>query len=238
MARRTRVAAAAGVVGAGLVLALTGCSSGSGPVVSRDVEIDDVTAVELAAAGDLTISRGTTPSLTVTAPEGTQDRLVSEVRDGVLVLDARTTIGFHRSGDVHYDLVVTELTEVRVSGAGDVEGTDVTGDELTVRVDGSGDVSLEGVDAATVRASIDGSGEVELAGRSQAGDLDIGGSGSIDAEDLRLTEADVSIDGSGDVDVDVARRLGVAIGGSGTVRYAGDPAITSDIGGSGSVERL
>lgn len=237
MARRSTTAAAAGVIGVGLVLALTGCADAGGPEVTRDVEITDVARVELAGSGDLTVRRGTTPSLSVTASEGTQERLVSEVRDGVLVLDSRSTFGFDRLGDVHYELVVSELAEVVVSGSGDVEAVDVTGDDVEVRLTGAGDVSLEGVDATALRASIDGSGSVDLAGRAGTADLRIGGSGGIDADDLRVDEAEVRIDGSGDVDVDAVQRLTVAIGGSGRVSYPGDPEVTQDIDGSGSVSR-
>jgi hypothetical protein len=236
MARRT-TAAAAGVVGAGLVLGLTGCVGGGGPVVTRDVEIEDVQSVELAASGDLTVRRGDTPSLTVRAPEGTQDRLVSEVRDGVLVLDARGSFGFSDLGDVEYELVIGELQQVVVSGSGDVSGSDVAGDRLRVLISGSGSVEIDGVDADEVQAAIDGSGDVELSGRAASATFGIDGSGDIDAEDLRAAEVDATIGGSGGIAVHAERRLDAAIGGSGSVTYSGDPEVTSQVDGSGDVVR-
>lgn len=236
MARRT-TALAAGVVGAGLVLGLTGCVGGGGPVVSRDVEIDDVSSVELASSGDLTVRRGDTPSLTVRAPEGTQDRLVSEVRDGVLVLDARGSFGFQDLGDVEYELVVGELQQVLISGSGDVTGSDVTGEELRVLISGSGSVEIDGLDADEVAASVDGSGDVDLSGRTATARFGIDGSGGIEAEDLRADEVEASIGGSGSIEVHAARRLDASIGGSGSVTYSGDPEVTSQVDGSGDVTR-
>lgn len=236
MARRT-TALAAGAVGAGLVLGLTGCVGGGGPVVSRDVEIDDVRSVELASSGDLTVRRGDTPSLTVRAPEGTQDRLVSEVRDGVLVLDAHGSFGFQDLGDVEYELVVGELQQVLISGSGDVTGSDVTGDELRVLISGSGSIEIDGVDADEVAASIDGSGDVELSGRTATARFGIDGSGGIEAEDLRADDVEAAIGGSGSIEVHAARRLDASIGGSGSVTYAGDPEVTSQVDGSGDVTR-
>lgn len=236
MARRT-TAAAAGVVGAGLVLGLTGCVGGGGPIVTRDIEIEDVQSVELASSGDLTVRRGDTPSLTVRAPEGTQDRLVSEVRDGVLVLDARGSFGFQDLGDVEYELVVGELQQVVITGSGDVTGTDVAGDRLRVSISGSGSVELAGVDSDEVQAAIDGSGGIELAGRTTSAVLGIDGSGDIDAEDLRAEEVDASIGGSGSIVVHAERRLDASIGGSGSVTYTGDPEVTSQVDGSGDVTR-
>lgn len=236
MARRT-TAAAAGLVGAGLVLGLTGCAGGGGPVVSRDVEVDDVQSVELATSGDLTVRRGDTPSLTVRAPEGTQDRLVSEVRDGVLVLDSTRGFGFQGLGDVEYELVIGELQQVVISGSGDVTGSDVTGDRVRIMVSGSGSVELAGVDADEVQAAIDGSGGIELAGRTTSAAFGIDGSGDIDAEDLRAEEVDTSIGGSGEIAVHAERRLDASIGGSGSVTYSGDPEVSSEVDGSGDVVR-
>ena len=236
MARRT-TAAAAGVVGAGLVLGLTGCVGGGGPTVSRDVEIEDVSSVELASSGDLTVRRGDTPSLTVRAPEGTQDRLVSEVRDGVLVLDARGSFGFQDLRDVEYELVIGELQQVVVSGSGDVTASDVAGATIRVSISGSGSIELDGVDADQVQAAIDGSGGIELSGRAAAAALGIEGSGDIDAEDLRAAEVDATIGGSGSIAVHAERRLAASIGGSGSVTYTGDPEVTSEIDGSGDVTR-
>lgn len=237
MARRT-TAATAGVVGAGLVLALTGCvGGGGGPTVTREVEVEDVTSVELAASGDLTVRRGDTPSLTVRASQGAQDRLVQEVRDGVLVLDARGSFGFQDLGDVEYELVLGELQQVVVSGSGDVTGSDVSGAVLRVSITGSGSVEIDGVDAEQVQAAIDGSGGVELSGRTGSAAFGIEGSGSIDAEDLRADEVDASIGGSGSVEVRAERRLAASIGGSGTVTYTGDPEVTSEVDGSGDVVR-
>ncbi|WP_282947012.1 head GIN domain-containing protein [Cellulomonas endometrii] len=235
MARRA-TAAAAGAVGAGIVLGLTACAGGaSGPVVERQVEIEDVRAVDLASSGDLTVRRGDTPSLTIRASEGTQERLVSEVRDGVLVLDSRSTFGFSRLGDIEYELVIGELEQLVISGSGDVAGSDVTGGQVRVLIEGSGSIELEGVDADELQAAIEGSGDIELTGDAASVDLGIEGSGEIDAEDLRADEADTSIEGSGDISVHAERRLAVAISGSGTVRYTGDPEVSSDVDGSGDV---
>ncbi|HEY0215095.1 MAG TPA: hypothetical protein VGC57_01740, partial [Cellulomonas sp.] len=60
-------AAAATVLAAGLVLTVSGCGGDLGPTQTREVAIDDVASVELATSGDLTVRRGSTPSLTVTA---------------------------------------------------------------------------------------------------------------------------------------------------------------------------
>ncbi len=237
MARRTSTVAGATAVGVLGALGLTGCvMEPAGPAETRDVDITDVHAVELSTSGELTVRRGDSPSLRVTAGSRTHDRLVSEVRDGVLVLDARGGVGA-RTGEIRYELVLGELSDLAVSGSGDVRGHGVTGADLRVLVEGSGDVELGGLDATSVRVSVEGSGDVDLSGSAASVAVGIEGSGDVDLGDLRAQEADVSIEGSGEVDVDVLRRLAVEISGSGTVTYSGDPEVSRQISGSGDVRR-
>ena len=70
--------------------ALTGCAAldvAAGDTTTERRTIEDVSAVTLAAVGDLHISTGAEPSLTITAGDRVIDRITSEVRDGTLVLD-------------------------------------------------------------------------------------------------------------------------------------------------------
>lgn len=238
MARRTTTVAATTALGVLAALALTGCVvESAGPAETREIDIEDVSAVDLGTSGDLTVRRGATPSLTVTAGARTHERLVSEVRDGVLVLDARGSFGVRSAGEIRYELVVPELSDLAVSGSGDVTADDVTGDDLRVLIEGSGDVEITRVDATGVRVSVEGSGDVELSGRAGSVGVGIEGSGNVDLGDLRVQEADVSIEGSGEVDLDVRERLAVSISGSGTVTYSGDPEVTQQVEGSGDVRR-
>lgn len=226
------------MIGMLAALALTGCAVESGgPTETRQIDIEDVTAVDLSTSGELTVRRGETPSLTVTAGERTQDRLVSKVRDGILVLSSEKSLGFRVNDTIRYELVVTELHDIAVSGSGDVTASDITGDDLRVLVEGSGDVQLAGVDAEEVRVSVQGSGDVELSGRARSARVSIEGSGNVDLERLSADDADVIIEGSGEVDLDVHDRLTVSIRGSGTVTYSGDPTVSQEISGSGEIQR-
>ncbi|MFB9954966.1 head GIN domain-containing protein [Cellulomonas denverensis] len=210
----------------------------AGPTETRNVEIEDVSAIDLRTSGDLTIRRGDTPSLTITAGERTQDRLTSEVRNGVLVLDARGDFGIRIGGSISYELVVTELSDLVVAGSGDVSASDVVGaDGLQVQIEGSGDVDIDQIDTADVWVSVEGSGGVDLSGRADGAGVSIEGSGGVDLGDLAVAEADVSIEGSGEVEVDARDRLAVSISGSGSVRYSGNPDLTQDISGSGDVRQ-
>jgi hypothetical protein len=217
-------------------VALAGCvyiPVPMGPRVTEDRDIDDVTALVLKTDGDVVVTLGDTPSLTITARSAAMDLLTSEVDDGVLTLSVN---GPHLGlGDVDYALTVQEISDIEIDGSGDVV-VDFTGaDDVTVSIEGSGDITGTGIDASTVVSSIEGSGDIELTGRADDHSLEIDGSGNFDGQDFVTENAGVTISGSGDVEVNVTGQLGVDISGSGEVRYTGDPEVTSNVSGSGSV---
>jgi len=204
------------LLAASLTAALAGCvyTPFGGPRVTEDRDIDDVTALVLKTGGNVVVTLGETPSLTIKASSAIIDRLTSDVDGDVLTLDIS---GPHLGlGAIEYALTVTSLSDVTIDGSGDVD-VDFTGaDEVRVAIDGSGDIDGTGLDATTVESSIEGSGDIELVGSA----------------DERAT---VSISGSGDVDVFATETLDARISGSGQIRHRGGAKVSSDVSGSGDV---
>lgn len=225
------------MMGTGLTLMVAGCHIESpGPRTTQERDVGAVHAVELSTSADLTIRRGPTPSLTVTAGEKQLEHLTSTVEDGVLVLASDRGLGLGLGGEaIEIELVTPGVDHLIVTGSGDVTGDDVTGEELQVEVRGSGGVDLSGIEATGASVVVSGSGDVDLVGTATTTTLTIDGSGHIEAQGLATGDATVSLRGSGDADVTVSGTLDASIGGSGTITYAGDPDVTSRITGSGDV---
>jgi hypothetical protein len=220
---------------ASLTVSLAGCVYVplAGPRVTEDRDIDDVTAIVLKTDGDVVITRGDTPSLTITARQAVMSLLTSDVEDGVLTLSVN---GPHLGlGEVDYALTVPMISDVTIQGAGDIDADFEGADDITVSIEGSGDIQGDGIDAKTVVSSIEGSGDIELTGRADDHSLEIDGSGNFDGQDFVTENAGVSISGSGDVEVNVTGKLRADISGSGEIRYTGGADVSSDVSGSGSV---
>lgn len=221
---------------ASLTIALAGCGYLSPPVeprVTENRDIDEVTALVLKTSGDVSVTLGDEPTLTITARPSTMDLLTAEVNNGVLTLDVN---GPHLwMGDVRYALTVPVISDITIDGSGDVL-VDFTGaDDITVAISGSGDVDGSGIDAASVSSSIRGSGNIELSGSADSHTVRIVGSGDVDGVDLETERAEVSITGSGDAAVNVTKQLDADISGSGDIRYTGRAKVSSSVTGSGSV---
>lgn len=218
-----------------LTVALAGCVyiPVNGPRVTEDRDIDDVTAIILKTDGDVVVTVGDTPSLTITARQGTMGLLTSESRDGILTLGVN---GPHLGlGDIDYAITVPRISDITIDGAGDVDADFSGARDIRIAIVGSGDVDGTGIDAGTVVTSIEGSGDIELTGRADDHSLEIDGSGNFDGFDFVTKNAGVSISGSGDVEVNVTGRLSAEISGSGEIRYTGGADVESDVSGSGSV---
>jgi hypothetical protein len=227
------------LVAAALGVSLSGCvpvfAPVSGPRESVDRTIDAVDAVEVRTSGDLTVTLGDTPSLTITAPKSVLDRLTSDIVDGVLVLDVTgPRFGFDL-GEIDYVLTVPRLSTVSVQGSSDVTADFSEADDVAVEIDGSGDVEGTGIDASEVTVTISGSGDVTLAGTTDRQAIQVDGSADIDTTDLVSRSTTIDLSGSGDIRVNATETLDVELSGSGDVRYTGGAAVTSDISGSGSV---
>lgn len=223
------------------VVALAGCvpvwapPAASGPRVSDDRTIEAVEAVEVRTDGDLTVTVGDTPSLTITAPQGAMNRLTSDIVDGVLVLGVASPHWGIGLGDISYQLTVPKLSSVSIEGSSDVDADFTGADEVRIEIDGSGDVDGHGIDAQLVRTEVSGSGDIELTGRTDEQEIDIAGSADFAGDDLISRVVRVSISGSGDVEVHATETLDAEISGSGQIRYRGGASVTSDVSGSGSV---
>ena len=218
------------------LLALAGCGAlaDAGPQTTTRRTIDDVAAVDLQTSGDLTVTIGETPGLTITAGANQLDYLTSEVNNGTLLLDSRANMP--SGGTVSYALVVPSLTSVEISGSGSATGDGVLRGDATVTVSGSGDVNLTGLQVPSVAVALSGSGKATLAGSADTQQIDISGSGGYIGKELSAGDTGIEVTGSGNASVTVSGRLAVSISGSGDVTYFGSPTqVEKSVSGSGSV---
>jgi len=220
------------------LLALAGCSAlaDAGPQTTAQRTIAAVTAVELRTSGDLTVTVGETPGLTIKAGANQLDYLTSEVDGDTLLLDSKADMP---SGDsISYELVVPSLTSLDGSGSGSATGDGILRGDATVTLSGSGDVTLTGLQVPSVAVGLSGSGKVTLGGSADSQQIDVSGSGDYDGKELSVGDTGIEVTGSGNAKVTVSGRLAVSISGSGNVTYFGSPTqVEKSVSGSGSVNQ-
>lgn len=147
-----------------------------------------------------------------------------------------------------------EKFEYELGGSGNVKLTENNFRTYLLTVDGSGSIIVKGnaenfkmnisgsgsikgdLGAEKVDVLIDGSGEIELNGHSKELAGKIEGAGSIDAFDLKTFKSTIEINGSGNVSTYATEEFTGTVGGSGNIKYSGNPKIEKIIEkGSGKI---
>jgi len=249
-----------------LIMASLACSfetsgqvRGSGNIVKHTYAVKDFDQVELNTIGEVFIKQGDTESLTIETDDNILPLLDPKVENGRLIL--REEVNGHNykpSGTVIYTITVKDLSAVTTAASGDITIGALTTDKLSVLTNASGDVAIAAVKAVQVSIKSDGSGsikisdleaesiqisslasgKIQVAGSVTTAHIATNGSGEVLAGDLHAAHGDVSIQASGSVAVWIDDTLGVAISGSGNLKYYGAPALTQNISGSGKLESL
>jgi hypothetical protein len=102
---------------------------------------------------------------------------------------------------------------------------------------GAGDIILQGVEGDDVRVSVTGAGSVRATGKAIALHVSSEGAGKIDTTGLEAERVTVVIAGAGSAEVSATKNLDVTINGAASVRYTGDPIVTKQISGIGTVRK-
>lgn len=200
------------------LLLLSACGGRGAALASEDRAVSDVRAVRVEGSGTLIITRGEREALTIEAEPSLLPEVVSEQRDGTLVLGLYQRSLLRPTGPVIYRLTVTDLHTIEATGSTEVTASDLAGERLTVIITSSSDVRVSGaVDRQEVTVS---------------------GSGDYLGDGLRSAAATVRVSGSGDALVHASAQLEVTISGSGEVRYLGAPQVAQQISGSGDLVRV
>ncbi len=206
----------------------------------RDVQ--DIKRIALSGIGNLIIEPGDQEALIVEADPELLANIITEVRDGTLVLQLKPPdfiSWFKRRnlGPINYYLTVKEIDALDVSGAGKIEGSNLITERMKLSVSGAGKIKL-GLQVDHLRTKISGAGKVQLAGKADDQRLSISGAGKYTAQELSSKECKVSISGAGKAQVNASEKLQVRISGAGKVAYLGAPTLSKSISGAGSVRHV
>ncbi len=221
------------------MLLLAGCGLGlvvgSGNTVNEEREISGVKGVALAFVGDLRITQGDEEKLLITADDNVLPLITTEVKDGVLTIGSKSTLGIPVVNNLHYDLTVRDLNSLQLSGTGNAEMNGLNTGDLSVGVSGAGNLSIKGLQADRVTANLSGVGNLALSGKANRQTIGLSGAGSYSGGDLETGSTTVTLSGLGGATVWATESLNATISGAGNVEYYGSPDVKSTVSGLGDV---
>ena len=211
--------------------------------------IESFDQIQFKDFGQLILTQGDQEALTVEADEELLPELITEVRDGKLILGIEKD-WFGRLGKilssvissteqkVIYTLTFVNLKGINIGGQCHLECDRLDTDDLKINVAGLGNLTFDHIDVNSLKVNISGRGEFSAAGRADRQQVNISGSGEYQAPDLASQTLRVVISGQGNATVRVEESLDITISGLGQVNYFGRPNIRQVISGLGKSKRL
>lgn len=212
---------------------------GNGNIKTEERTASNTDKIKSLGNYNIAIVQGSPSSVKVEADENLLPYIVTENRDGRLII--RTREGYNLSSDNKIIVTVTtdKLDEVEVDGSGDVngEGKFVGADHLKISIAGSGNVNLN-INTPEISSSIAGTGNITLSGETKDSKIEIAGVGNYRAENLLSENVEVHIAGSGNAKVYAENNLSIDIAGSGDVYYKGNASVKQSVAGSGKIRKV
>jgi len=239
------------------VVFFTSCSftTGHGPVVTKNYEVEEFTGVVLEGSFDLFVSQGDELKVTATGNDDILERLIVVVEDNELHVSLKP--GAYTNFTLKVNVAMPYFNRVRLAGSGDLVLSEFKGlDKVDVVLDGSGDIRSDGtlnvagpvtclldgsgdiglkLNALSVNARLEGSGDIDLSGKATELQAQLDGSGDIQAYGLEVLRCTADLEGSGNIDVNASEQLHATLDGSGDISYRGKPDVKSNLEGSGSI---
>jgi hypothetical protein len=214
---------------------------GNGKVVTIERSTGDYEKVSVSGFFDVDLVDGQEGELTLKGEENLLDHIVTEVKDGKLVIKVEKGLNLQPSNwkdGIRITVPVESISGVALSGSGDIVGKKkLKSNDFKASMSGSGDITLE-VETNSLSTSMSGSGDITLRGKAGDFDVSISGSGDIKAYDLEAENVNAQVSGSADIKVTVNGMLKARVSGSGDIHYRGNPTkIDSKSSGSGDISR-
>ena len=214
-----------------------GTVRGTGEMVSRPIQTEDFTAINISGFYHVTYRQARSSSITVEMQENLFEYLQISVENGTLIVDSRRTFRTNGANTPRLYIDAPFLEGIRIAGAVSTGDWDtINAERFSISVAGASEMTIP-MEVERLDVRIAGGASLTLSGEVDTAELSAAGAADVSAGRLQTRDADISITGAGSVTIAASDNLNVSIAGAGSVRYIGDPAVTQSILGAGSVER-
>lgn len=223
----------------GLTLFFTSCKKlvGTGPAVSETRSVTGFSGIDLSINATVNITADSIFSVEAIAQRNILDMLRTRLDGSDLCISYQPELFVKPTEDVILNIHMPTLNNIDVSGSGKVNTLNaIQTNTIDLDVSGSGKMNLNALTAIRINSAISGSGKITINnGTSNSLYSKISGSGDLDAINVMTNSVNTNTSGSGTTKVYATQNLDVRISGSGDVYYRGNPAVNSDISGSGKI---
>ena len=190
------------------------CIRGQGSTLSESRSLSSFHSINSTIVADVFLTQGSQQNVRIEAQQNILEVLKTEVVNEELILSFEECVeGLEK---VTVTITLPEIRRLTLAGVGN----------FTLQND---------FDLTSLEVFLVGVGDFNLRGTTEDLFISLVGVGNVNAFDLNTDNCEVSIVGANNTEVFVNDTLDVTIVGAGTVFYKGEPSITSNITGTGSI---
>lgn len=212
-------------------------TEGSGRVTSQTREVSNFDRVVLNGIGDVTITQGNTEKLDIEAEDNIIPHILTSVSNGTLNISFDKK-AFVPTKSIKFNLTMRDIHGLESKGVSNIQASQIKTDSLVVAISGTGNINLDDLTADRLNVTVSGAGNLTGQGQVDQLTVNLSGAGNYNGQDIKSKTANITIAGIGRVVAWVTDNLSVVISGTGGVDYYGDPKVSQQISGLGSLKRL
>jgi hypothetical protein len=196
---------------------------GSGAAKEEAREVGPFTAVEVSGAIEAVVARGDKPGVTVSGDDNIVPLVVTEVRDGRLVVRVKEDVSVNFRLPLRAQVTAAELTEAVARGASTLKASAVGAGPFEARAEGASKVEVEGLDGGDVTLSAQGASTVSASGTAVRVKVRATGASTVRARGLAAEEAEAEVTGASQAAVRPSKAVRGAVSGASHLDVVGKP---------------
>lgn len=217
--------------------------SGSGKIVTKEINYRDFTRIEIGSVFEVKIVEGGSYLIKITANDNLFD-YINVTQEGETLKIKLTPNYNYRDVTLRAEISLPKLTGVYLYGAteGTIRGFQSSND-FNLRLSGASSLNIDmetgdvkfylsgatkvigSLEARNAEFQISEASNIELQGSANKMSLGATGASKVELADFTLEQADISLSGASEANVTVNGRLDIAISGASKLCYKGDPMI-------------
>lgn len=221
-----------------LLIGFTALAGNTDKTETRNVS--NFKGVDVSAGIDLYITMGETESVKIVADDDIIEKIITEVKDGVLHIYVKQNGWFNWSGNETRKAYVTikELNRIEASSGSDVNSENtLKGEELKINVSSGAEVEVD-VYYKNLDVNTSSGSDAKLSGKVKNLRASASSGSDINAKELESVTCKASASSGSDVTVSVSEELNASASSGADVNYYGNPSVKEiDESSGGDVTR-
>lgn len=197
---------------------------GNGTLKKESREPGSFTKLNTKGPFQIRLVPGAEPKITIEAESNLLELIVTEVKNGELIIAPAEGKLFKASGGnkIIIKVPADALTAITYKGSGTVTSRKPLRNDMNITLDGAGSATLEMASGNTT-AFLLGTGMLTLGGKTGNFKCVVKGDGLVVAEDMECNRAEIDVQGTGSAKVYSISSIKGRINGSGNIAFGGNP---------------